>query len=119
MKHYFLMAGIAALTFLTGCDTKKGDDLVADNFEFADKQLRHALVAVDEARTSESEESRERREKRGWGELTNPRNNEPDGSLNLVVSRDWTSGFFPASYGICMSIRANHSGRIRPTCIQD
>lgn len=95
MKHYFLMAGITALAFLTGCDTKKGDDLVADNFEFADKQLRYALVAVDEARALESGESRERREKRGWGELTNPRNNEPDGSLNLVVSRDWTSGFFP------------------------
>ena len=39
--------------------------------------------------------SRAKREKNGWGELTNPRNSEPDGTLNLVPSKDWTSGFFP------------------------
>lgn len=77
-----------------GCKTKK-EDVITSNIDFAEKQLRFALSKIDEARINESVESREKREAKKLGELTNPRNTEPDGSLNLVVSKDWTSGFFP------------------------
>ena len=63
--------------------------------EFAQQQLRFAFDEIDYAIVNESPESRAKREKNGWGELTNPRNSEPDGTLNLVPSKDWTSGFFP------------------------
>lgn len=73
----------------------KEQDIVASNFAFAEQQLKYALTQIDEARANESQESREKRESKGWGELTNPRSIKPDGSLELVVSKDWTSGFFP------------------------
>lgn len=91
-----MIAGVGmSLLLLGSCQQNKKEDIIADNFDFAEKQLTYAFSCIDEAYTNESEESRERREKRGWGELTNPRNIEPDGSLHLVPSRDWTSGFFP------------------------
>ena len=63
--------------------------------EFAQQQLRCAFDEIDYAVANESPESRAQREKNGWGPLTNPRNTEPDGTLHLVPSKDWTSGFFP------------------------
>ena len=79
----------------SSCTPKLGNTIVEDNMMFAQLQLRVAFDEIDYARTNESPESREKREKNGWGELTNPRNSEPDGSLHLVPSKDWTSGFFP------------------------
>ena len=57
--------------------------------------VSYTHLEIDYAIVNESPESRAKREKNGWGELTNPRNSEPDGTLNLVPSKDWTSGFFP------------------------
>lgn len=79
----------------SSCTPKLGNTIVEDNMMFAQLQLRVAFDEIDYARTNESPESREKREKNCWGELTNPRNSEPDGSLHLVPSKDWTSGFFP------------------------
>ena len=84
-----LGAGFAA------CTPQPATNLIEDNMEFAQQQLRFAFDEIDYAIVNESPESRAKREKNGWGELTNPRNSEPDGTLNLVSSKDWTSGFFP------------------------
>ncbi len=79
----------------TACTPQPATNLIEDNMEFAQQQLRFAFDEIDYAIVNESPESRAKREKNGWGELTNPRNSEPDGTLNLVPSKDWTSGFFP------------------------
>lgn len=84
-----LGAGFAA------CTPQPATNLIEDNMEFAQQQLRFAFDEIDYAIVNEPPESRAKREKNGWGELTNPRNSEPDGTLNLVPSKDWTSGFFP------------------------
>lgn len=84
-----LGAGFAA------CTPQPATNLIEDNMEFAQQQLRFAFDEIDYAIVNESPESRAKREKNGWGELTNPRNSEPDETLNLVPSKDWTSGFFP------------------------
>lgn len=84
-----LGAGLAA------CTPKPAVNIIEGNMEFAQQQLRFAFDEIDYAIVNESPESRAKREKNGWGELTNPRNAEPDGTLNLVPSKDWTSGFFP------------------------
>ena len=94
IKNYLLFFGLGIIT-LTSCNHSKEQDIVASNFAFAEQQLKYALTQIDEARANESQESREKRESKGWGELTNPRSIKPDGSLELVVSKDWTSGFFP------------------------
>lgn len=78
-----------------GCTPQPATNLIEDNMEFAQQQLRFAFDEIDYAIVNESPESRAKREKNGWGELTNPRNSEPDGTLNLEPSKDWTSGFFP------------------------
>lgn len=80
---------------LSACTPKPAANIIEDNMEFAQQQLRFAFDEIDYAIVNESPESRAKREKNGWGELTNPRNSEPDGTLNLVPSKDWTSGFFP------------------------
>ncbi len=82
------------LVLFVSCQ-QAGEDIVEANFEFADTQLRHALDEIDRAREQESAEDRARREQRNQGPLANPRTIETDGSLQLVVSRDWTSGFSP------------------------
>lgn len=83
------------LGLYSSCTPKFKGSIIEDNLTFAQSQLRIAFDEIDYARTNETPESRQEREKKGWGELTNPRNSEPDGSLHLVPSKDWTSGFFP------------------------
>lgn len=93
-----LKVQIAILTLgasLTACTPQPAANIIEDNMSFAQQQLRFAFDEIDYAIVNESPESREKREKNGWGELTNPRNSKPDGTLHLVPSKDWTSGFFP------------------------
>ena len=68
----------------SSCTPKLGNTLVEDNMMFAQLQLRVAFDEIDYARTNETPESRKKREKNGWGELTNPRNSEPDGSFQRL-----------------------------------
>ena len=96
MKHYLLALSIGT-AFLVGCQSPQKQNLIDSNFAFAEQQLKYAFPKIDEARANESQESKEKRIAKQWGELTNPRNTEPDGSLRLVPSKDWTSGFFPGS----------------------
>ncbi|MDR0232401.1 MAG: glycoside hydrolase family 88 protein [Dysgonamonadaceae bacterium] len=70
-------------------------DIIEENFEFAAKQLDYALKEMRIAVENESDQSIHERAINGWSELTNPRSLEPDGSLLMVPSKDWCSGFFP------------------------
>lgn len=98
MKRRILHLPLTLCLYLglcSSCTSESKDSIVEDNLTFAQSQLRVAFDEIDYARTNETPESRKEREKKDWGELTNPRNSEPDGSLHLVPSKDWTSGFFP------------------------
>lgn len=84
----------AVCTTLISCQQKE-KDIVSENFDFAGQQLSFALEEIKAAQENESDESIHERAKNGWSELTNPRSLEEDGSLLLVPSKDWCSGFFP------------------------
>ncbi len=79
-----LCIGIGTM-LLSGCG-EKNKGLVADNYDFADQQLRFALTEIDAARTASGKEALD---------LPSPRNIQPDGSLRIVRAKDWCSGFFP------------------------
>lgn len=86
-----IKTGILSFLVICGACTSTNDksvDVVSANFEFADEQLRYAFQEIDSVRLNFSEEQKQK-------ELVSPRNIEADGSLHLVASRDWTSGFFP------------------------
>lgn len=87
-----VLSGLTVSVILSGCNSGKSD-IVKENFDFAGKQLAFALEEIQKAK--ESIESKAEREKNNWGPLTNPRSLESDGSLIVVPSKDWTSGFFP------------------------
>ena len=68
--------------------SKKSIDIVEDNFSFASQQLNFAFTEIENVKAGFDERQKEQM-------LVSPRNIEPDGTLRLVASRDWTSGFFP------------------------
>lgn len=78
------------LLLCSSCETKNSvsTDVVKDNFDFASKQLKYAFKEIDSVKNNFTVEQKERI-------LFAPRNIEPDGSLHLVASSDWCSGFFP------------------------
>lgn len=83
IKTYLAVLGLGFITLTTSCNTsKEQENIVASNFTFAQQQLKYALTQLEEARATDSQ-------------LTNPRSTKADGSLELVPSKDWTSGFFP------------------------
>lgn len=61
-------------------------DEVDHAFAFADKQLRFALQCTAQAQQKVANKKQ-----------VSPRTEEKDGSLRLVVPRDWCSGFFPGT----------------------
>ena len=76
---------ILFFVFLLVCSSCALDkrDIISSNFDFADIQLKHAFVEMDSVYKSTDKL------------LANPRNIDPNGFLRMVVSHDWTSGFFP------------------------
>lgn len=78
------ISALFLLTLIAACDAKlknnpsNPESLVADNFAFAEKQLNSMVQTLGETKK-------------------NPRNSEEDGSLRMVKSSDWTSGFFPGN----------------------
>lgn len=78
------------LLLCSSCETKNNvsTDIVKDNFDFASQQLKYAFTEIDSVKNNFTVEQKERI-------LFAPRNIEPDGSLRLVSSSDWCSGFFP------------------------
>lgn len=79
LKLFLVLFLFAVLS--NGC--RKKQNLVENNFTFADAQLKYALLETDSVR-----------EKLG-GKLYNPRTLDSKGNLKLVAPGDWTSGFFP------------------------
>lgn len=100
------------LAAMASCGIEK-PDLVQDNFAFAGTQFKQAFVEMDAARCAEPRQKQELRDKQNLGPLASPRNVEPDGTLHMVISRDWTSGFFPVNFGTCMNIPRMISGKKR------
>lgn len=94
MKKLLFFVSIV-LILNTSCQAEKKESLIKENFDFAAKQLTFAMEEVEKAKAQESPENRQKREQRGWGELVSPRSIGKNGELELVPSRDWTSGFFP------------------------
>lgn len=97
MKFIPTLCSVLLIAMFSCGDGKKqaGTDIVKKDFDFAAKQLTYAFTEIDKALAEESPESKQYREKRNQGELINPRTIEDDGTLKLVPSKDWTSGFFP------------------------
>ncbi len=52
------------------------------DFDFVASQLKYAIKQIDA-------------QEKGSTPVSNPRSENPDGSLHMVPSGDWTSGFFP------------------------
>ena len=94
MNMKFKTPLLLLLAALASCGSDKSD-LVRDNFTFAGTQLKQAFVEMGLVRSSELPEKQALRDKLNQGPLASPRNIESDGTLHMVVSRDWTSGFFP------------------------
>lgn len=82
--------GLVSLLVVCGAcsPSTKETKVVNDSFDFAGQQLKYAFTQIDSARASMSEEQLKKRP-------VSPRTIEDDGTLRLVASRDWTSGFFP------------------------
>ncbi len=82
--------GLLSLLVVCGACSQvpQKEDVVKDSFDFAGQQLKYAFTQVDSVKAKLVEE--------GSGKnLVSPRTIEDDGSFKMVVSRDWTSGFFP------------------------
>lgn len=96
MKKAFYLISFSLLIFLSACKKQQNEnsDVIKTDFDFASKQLTFAMTEVDKGIANEPEESKLKREKKGHGPLVAPRSIEEDGSLILVPSKDWTSGFF-------------------------
>lgn len=84
MKNVWLFLSLLFLS--TSCSSNSKEDIVSDNFEFFNEQLRFAFQEIEHVRTQLGKTPEE---------LPSPRNIEADGSLRLVRARDWCSGFFP------------------------
>ncbi len=91
MNKIFYLLGILAFGFFTACKAQVPGDLVKQNFDFAAEQLVYALQQIDSVKANDSRDSLTKTEK----PLVSPRTLDENGNLKLVVSRDWTSGFFP------------------------
>ena len=78
---------LLSVLFLMGCATAQSTEknIVKDNFNFASEQFQLAVSEVEKAKERETPDK------------VSPRTVDSDGSLRLVASRDWTSGFFPGS----------------------
>lgn len=82
--------GLISLLVVCGACTQapRKVDVVKDSFEFADSQLKYAFTQIDSVKAGMPEEALKKKP-------VSPRTIEEDGSLKIVASRDWTSGFFP------------------------
>jgi hypothetical protein len=88
MKYLLLIFSLMFLAFAS-CKQQQSDDIVKKSFEFASAQLTFAMTEIDNALAEDTSATRKM--------LFSPRTIDSDGKLELVASRDWTSGFFPGS----------------------
>lgn len=91
MNRILFISIVISVSILTSCKSQVSQDLVSENFDFASAQLNYALQEIDSAKMNDERDSLTKAEK----PLVSPRTMDENGRLKLVVSRDWTSGFFP------------------------
>ncbi len=84
MKINTLLIIAMSLLVLSSCKPGKGVDIVKTNFDFAAEQLTFAFSEIEAAKNESDTKF-------------SPRTINKKGELELVVPRDWTSGFFPGS----------------------
>ncbi len=87
MKLQSLLIPVALMASACASKTEPSKDIVSENFTFSDQQLKHAFIEIDSAKALLDDRQKENM-------VFAPRNIQPDGSLRLVASRDWCSGFF-------------------------
>lgn len=87
IKNLILLPVVA---ILASCTSNSGNKpgIVTENFDFAGRQLNYAFAQIAERKALFTEAEQKRN-------LVSPRTIDADGSLRLVASGDWTSGFFP------------------------
>jgi rhamnogalacturonyl hydrolase YesR len=87
---------VAIISLFASCKGPASNKSLEEaNFDFAAQQLDYALKAMKTAVENESDLSIHERAESGYSELVNPRSLNPDGSLLMVSTKDWCSGFFP------------------------
>lgn len=106
-----LKTGLVSLLVVCGACSQAPQevDVVKDSFDFAAQQLRYAFTQVDSVKAGMSEEQLKKN-------LVSPRTIEDDGTLRLVASRDWTSGFFPGELWYMYEYTQDDFGRSRHKC---
>lgn len=90
MRKSLLIAMIFGIALLfSSCKT----NIIQENFDFAEKQLTYALQVIDSAIENDTRDA-DVKEK---DPLISPRTLNEDGTLQMTISRSWTSGFFPGT----------------------
>lgn len=90
MRKSLLIAMIFGIALLfSSCKT----NIIQENFDFAKKQLTYALQVIDSAIENDTRDA-DVKEK---DPLVSPRTLNEDGTLQMTISRSWTSGFFPGT----------------------
>ncbi len=88
MNKLFPKLGLLSIVLLlSSCKT----DIIQQNFEFAEQQIKYALQLVDSIHQNDPRSTSEKNK----NPLVSPRTVDEKGHLKMVRSRDWTSGFFP------------------------
>ncbi|MDR0421618.1 MAG: glycoside hydrolase family 88 protein [Proteiniphilum sp.] len=91
MKTLTVSFFLITTLLLQSCGTEKTRDTVAENFDFAARQLLYAVELTEQITGNGTDDSQP---ETGRKPLS-PRTAGEDGSLILVPAYDWTSGFFP------------------------
>ena len=87
MNKYFKL--LSLLIICGACSkTPQIVDIIEDNFEFADQQLRYAISQIDSTTVNFTKEEKEK-------QLVCPRSINTENKLIMIPSKDWCSGFFP------------------------
>lgn len=96
MNTKITIVSLALSLILSSCNMNSSGnskDIVKDNFEFAAEQLSFAFDEIEVAKQNDNRDA-EVKEK---NPKFSPRTINKKGELELVVARDWTSGFFPGT----------------------
>jgi rhamnogalacturonyl hydrolase YesR len=89
MKYLFITLILTLLSLVSCTPQQTKENIVQNNFDFAENQLSFAITEVDKFLAEDTTAARRM--------LVEPRSIENNGTFKMVASRDWTSGFFPGS----------------------
>lgn len=85
---------LCTIVLFVACCGEKKTDIVQQNFDSAASQLRLAMQTIDSITAAYPDSIKTAQ---GNYPRVLPRSINPDGSLFLIPTKDWTSGFFPGS----------------------